>query len=73
MAAIYWAKIDSVYYANTEKDALEFGFVDKLILAELRKDSSKRRIKSVRIQNTAAIKVFKKAKTAAPGRKSQDK
>src|ERR1700761_5553829 len=37
MAAIYWAKIDGVYYSNTEKDALDYGFVDKLILAELRK------------------------------------
>src|ERR1700755_526040 len=34
MAAIYWAKIGAVYFSNTEKDALRYGFVDKLILAE---------------------------------------
>src|ERR1700749_3070340 len=64
MAAIYWAKIDAVYYCNTEKDALRYGFVDKLILAELRKDPSERRIKSKRIGNPGAIRVFKKAAAA---------
>jgi guanine deaminase len=61
MGAIYWAKIDAVYYSNTEKDALQYGFVDKLILAELRKDPSERRIRSKRIDNPGAIKVFMKA------------
>ena len=64
MAAIYWAKIDAVFYSNTEKDALQYGFIDKLILAELRKDPTKRRIKSKRIGNPGAIRVFKKAAAA---------
>ncbi|MBC7866149.1 MAG: nucleoside deaminase [Gloeobacteraceae cyanobacterium ES-bin-316] len=60
-AAIYWANLKTVYYSNTEKDALEYGFVDKEILAELKKPSDKRKIKSTRISNPAAIKVFDKA------------
>lgn len=60
-AAIYWANIKNIYYSNTEKDAMEYGFVDKEILAELKKPSDKRRIKSIKIANPAALKVFDKA------------
>ncbi len=35
MAAIYWARIDRVYYANTHDDAAEVGFDDALIYREL--------------------------------------
>lgn len=60
-AAIYWANIKNIYFSNTEKDAMEYGFVDKEILAELKKSPDKRRIKSSRIINPAALKVFDKA------------
>jgi guanine deaminase len=60
-AAIYWTNLKTVYYCNTEKDALEYGFVDKEILAELKKPNDKRKIKSVKMSNPAAIKVFDKA------------
>jgi guanine deaminase len=62
MAAIYWARIDAVYFCNTEKEALAFGFIDKLILAELRKRPEDRKIKSKRIGNTRGLAVFRKAK-----------
>jgi len=62
MAAIYWAKIGAVYFSNTEKDALRFGFVDKLILAELRMEPAKRKILSTRLKNGRALMVFEKAK-----------
>jgi guanine deaminase len=62
MAAIYWAKIGAVYFSNTEKDALRFGFVDKLILAELRMEPAKRKIRSTRLKNERALIVFEKAK-----------
>lgn len=68
MAAIYWAKIDAVYFCNTEKDALEFGFVDKLILQELRKSPKNRKIKSRRIGNAGGRVVFEKAKAMGIGR-----
>lgn len=67
MAAIYWAKIGAVYYCNTEKDALEYGFVDKLILEELRKSPKDRKIKSTRITNTRGLVVFEKAKALGVG------
>jgi len=65
MAGIYWAKIEAVYYSNTEKDALDYGFVDKLILAELRKKPEERKIKSTRLENQRALVVFEKASQMA--------
>ena len=35
LAAIYWARIRAVYYANTRADAAEAGFADDLIYREL--------------------------------------
>ena len=60
-AAIYWSKIESVYYSNTEEDALEHGFMDKEILAELRKPKAKRSLLFKRIKNTQALQVFRRA------------
>jgi len=66
LAAIYWAKIDEVFYANTQEDAMAYGFIDKEILAELKKPKNKRKIKETRMKNAGAIAVFKKA--AASGK-----
>ena len=60
-AAIYWANLKNIYYCNTEKDAMQYGFVDKEILEELKKPTDKRKIKSTRITNADALKVFDKA------------
>ncbi len=60
-AAIYWANLNTIFFCNTEKKALEYGFVDKEILAELKKPANKRKIKSTRIPNPGALKVFDKA------------
>jgi guanine deaminase len=68
MAAIYWAKLDAVFFCNTEKEALEYGFVDKLILEELRKNPRDRKIKSRKIGNAGGLVVFEKAKAMGIGR-----
>ena len=62
MAAIYWARISHVFFANTEEDSLRYGFIDKLILQELRKAPEDRSIKSARIENKHAIEIFEKAR-----------
>jgi guanine deaminase len=69
MAAIYWAKIGAVYFSNTEKDALHYGFIDKLILAELRLEPSKRKIQNIRLKNGRALKIFEKAKGMGLGKR----
>ena len=38
LSAIYWARIDKVYYANTRKDAQEIDFDDSLIYSEFEKN-----------------------------------
>ena len=35
LAAIYWARIDMIYYANTRVDAADIGFDDDLIYREV--------------------------------------
>lgn len=35
LGAIYWAKIDHIYYANNRKDAARIGFDDDLIYREI--------------------------------------
>lgn len=61
LAAIYWARIDAVYFSNTEQDSLKYGFIDKVILAEMRKSPADRAIQSIRVVHPDAIKVFQKA------------
>ncbi len=45
LSAIYWAKIDRIYYANTRKDAAKIGFIDDFLYKEIEKPMEKRRIK----------------------------
>lgn len=72
MAAIYWSKIEAVYFSNTERDSLDYGFIDKVILAELRKDPADRAIQSRRIIHPRAICVFQKASKMGVGSDAAD-
>ena len=60
-AAIYWSKIEAVFYSNTEEESMEHGFVDKAILAELRKPKAKRKLLFKRIKNPQALQIFRRA------------
>ena len=60
-AAIYWSKIEAVYYCNTEEESMEYGYTDKLILAELRKPKDKRKLLFKRIKNPQALQIFQRA------------
>jgi tRNA(Arg) A34 adenosine deaminase TadA len=42
LAAIYWAKIDTVYYGNTKEHAAMIGFDDSFIYDEMKKPVSER-------------------------------
>lgn len=35
LAAIYWARLDTIYYANTRKDAADIGFDDDFLYREV--------------------------------------
>lgn len=60
-AAIYWSKIGAVYYSNTEEDSMAHGFIDELILAELRKPKEKRALVFKKIKNEMALQIFRRS------------
>lgn len=58
MGAIYWARPERVYYANTRVDAAAVGFDDSLIYEELTAPMDARRIPMIGIREPEAWKVF---------------
>jgi guanine deaminase len=59
LGAIYWARPDKVYYANTRNDASNAGFDDAFIYDEINIQPVNRKIKMVHVPNTEAIRIFK--------------
>ena len=58
LSAIYWARIDKVYYANTRKDAQKIDFDDSLIYSEFQKNIDKRQIPMIQMMRNEALKAF---------------
>jgi len=58
LAAIYWARLDKVYYGATRRDAARIDFDDAMIYREIAKLPSRRRIPSQNLLRTEALKVF---------------
>ena len=58
LSAIYWARIDRIYYANTRKDAQKIDFDDSLIYSEFQKNIDKRKIPMVQMMRNEALKAF---------------
>jgi guanine deaminase len=58
LSAIYWAQIDSVYYANTKKDAARIGFNDQFIYDEIALSKEKRKIFMQQILKAEANSAF---------------
>lgn len=44
LSAIYWAKLDKIYYGNTRNDAAEIGFDDAFLYQEITLPLSERKI-----------------------------
>lgn len=59
LAAIYWAKIDKVYYALTGRHAAEIGFADDYIAKELSLPISQRQLPMMQIVRPEALMAFK--------------
>ena len=49
LAAAYWARLDAVYYGASAADAARAGFDDAFLYAELRKDVSQRKLRSMQL------------------------
>ena len=52
LGAIYWARLDSVYFGNTCHDAAEVGFDDHFIYEELAVPRNQRKMPMVRLGRT---------------------
>ncbi len=59
LGAIYWARPDKVYYANTAKDAAHIGFDDAFIYEEIKRPPAQRKIPFQQIMREEAFRVFK--------------
>lgn len=58
LGAIYWARLDRVYYANTRQDSARIGFDDSVFYGELSKPESQRDIPAVHVPDPRALAVF---------------
>ena len=58
LSAIYWARIDKIYYANTRDDAQQIDFDDSFIYSEFQKNINKRKIPMVQMMRNEALKAF---------------
>lgn len=59
LGAIYWAKIDTLYFANTKDDAKKIGFDDSFIYEEIEKPYQLRKMKTSQLMRNEALKAFK--------------
>ena len=65
LGAIYWARIDKIYYANTKVDAAEIGFDDYFIYEEMNCEMPNRKIPCEQLLRDEAQKAFKNWHTSA--------
>ncbi len=59
LGAIYWARLDKIYYANTRHDAAKIGFSDEFIYEEIEKPPHLRKIPTIQLMRDQALKAFK--------------
>lgn len=58
LGAIYWARPQAVYFANTKRDAADIDFDDSFIYDEIERPMNERKIKFVHSPSSEARQVF---------------
>ena len=58
LSAIYWARINKIYYANTREDASKIDFDDSFIYSEIKKNINERKIPMNQMMRDEALKAF---------------
>ena len=58
LSAIYWARIEKIYYANTREDAANIAFDDEFIYQEIGRSISQRTIPMLQLKCSEAGQVF---------------
>lgn len=57
--AVYWARLDKLYFANSKKDAKKIGFDDSFIYEEIKLPFGERKIPNIQMLRDEAIEAFK--------------
>lgn len=58
LGAIYWARVERIYFGNTRNDAADIGFDDAFIYNEILLDPSARRIPALPLLRHEALVAF---------------
>ena len=58
LSAIYWARIRSVFYGNTQKDAAKIAFDDDFIYREVALPLGRRKLRMKQLLRPEALKAF---------------
>jgi guanine deaminase len=58
LAALYWARIDKIFYANTKEDAAAIGFDDAFIYHELSLPTDQRQLPSEQLLDPDRLEAF---------------
>ena len=67
LGAIYWARIDKIYYANTKADAAAIGFDDHFIYKEIECDMRQRKLPFVQLLRDEALVAFERWRDTTAG------
>lgn len=59
LGAIYWARPDKMYFANTKTDAAAIGFDDQFIYEEIELNVGERQLPTEQLLNEEALVAFK--------------
>jgi tRNA(Arg) A34 adenosine deaminase TadA len=59
LGAIYWARPERVYFANTAADASKAGFDDSLIYEEIPRPHAERKIPLIPMMREEALEAFR--------------
>lgn len=57
--AVYWARLDKLYFANNKSDAKKIGFDDSFIYNEINLSYDQRKIPNIQLLRDEALKAFK--------------
>jgi len=60
LGAIYWARPDKIYYANTKEDAADINFDDQFIYEEIERPIGERKLFTQQMLRNEALEGFKK-------------
>lgn len=58
LGAIYWSRIETIYYANTQADAARIGFDDQFIYEELARPVDARKLPVIQMMRPQALAAF---------------